>query len=51
MVKNDFKYLDDENEKKSWRCCLSKKKIINNSITNHDNHTSCHEMEDLSCFT
>ena len=50
-VKNDFKYLDDENEKSRGRAAYRKTSLLAIVLyAYYDNHTSCHEMEDLSMF-
>ena len=51
MVKNDFKYLDDENEKSRGRAAYRKTSLLAIVLyAYYDNHTSCREMEDLSMF-
>lgn len=51
FVKNDFKYLDDENEKSRGRAAYRKTSLLAIVLyAYYDNHTSCHEMEDLSMF-
>ena len=44
MVKNDFKYLDDENEKSRGRAAYRKTSLLAIVLyAYYDNHTSCRE--------
>ena len=51
MVKNDFKYLDDENEKSRGRATYRKISLLAIVLYDYyDNHSSYREMKDLSMF-